>query len=118
MNLLIRTSIFSFLICPLYFSEFPLYILLVLEEPLKVTWRPINFSKNYFFGKSTNRCNKIHKKITYIICWQVSINFGNEIYKGNSEKYKGQMRNQNISVFGPKHNFVEYIRCLAAFLRS
>ena len=28
------------------------------------------------------------------------------------------MRNQNISVFGPKNNFVEYIRWWAAFLRS
>ena len=26
------------------------------------------------------------------------------------------MMNQVISVFGPKHNFVEYIRWLAAFL--
>ena len=28
------------------------------------------------------------------------------------------MMNQDISVFGPKNNFVEYIRCLAAFMRS
>ena len=42
----------------------------------------------------------------------------NEIYKGNSEKYKGKIKNQDISVFGPKHNFVEYIRWLAAFLGS
>jgi len=41
-----------------------------------------------------------------------------EIYKGNSEKYKGKMRNQDILVFGPKNNFVDYIRWLAAFLRS
>ena len=32
----------------------------------------------------------------------------NEIYKGNSEKYKGKIKNQDISVFGPNHNFVEY----------
>ena len=41
-----------------------------------------------------------------------------EIYKGNSEKYKGKLRNQDILVFGPKNNFVESLRCLAAFLRS
>ena len=41
-----------------------------------------------------------------------------EIYKENSEKYKGKMRNQDISVFGPKHNFIKYLRWLAAFLRS
>ena len=42
----------------------------------------------------------------------------NEIYKGNSEKYKGKIKNQDISVCGPKHNFVECIRWMAAFLRS
>ena len=31
----------------------------------------------------------------------------NEIYKGNSEKYKGKIKNQDISVFGPNQNFVE-----------
>ena len=41
-----------------------------------------------------------------------------EIYKGNSEKYKGKIMNQDILVFGPKNNFVEYIRWLAAFLGS
>ena len=46
------------------------------------------------------------------------LHFFDEIYKGNSEKYKGKMRNQNIYVFGPKYNFVEYIRWLDAFLRS
>ena len=39
-------------------------------------------------------------------------------YIGKSETYKGKMRNQDISVFGLMHNFVEYIRWLAAFLRS
>ena len=39
-----------------------------------------------------------------------------KIYKGNSEKYKEKIENPDISVFGPEHNFVEYIRCLAAFL--
>ena len=34
------------------------------------------------------------------------------------KKYKGKIKNQNISVLGPKHNFVEYIKWLAAFLRS
>ena len=33
----------------------------------------------------------------------------NEIYKGNSEKYKGKIKNQDISILGPKNNFVEYI---------
>ena len=41
-----------------------------------------------------------------------------EIYKGNSEKYKGKIKNQDISVFQPKYNFVEYIGWLDAFLRS
>ena len=41
-----------------------------------------------------------------------------EIYKGNSKKYKGKMWNQDILVFGPKNNFVDYIRWLAAFLKS
>ena len=30
-----------------------------------------------------------------------------EMYKGNSEKYKGKMRNQDILIFGPEHYFVE-----------
>ena len=41
-----------------------------------------------------------------------------KIYKGNSEKYKAKVRKQDMLVFGPKNNFVEYIRWLAAFLRS
>ena len=41
-----------------------------------------------------------------------------EIYKGNYEKYKGKIRNQDILVFGPKNNFVECVRWWAAFLRS
>ena len=41
-----------------------------------------------------------------------------EIYKGNSKKYKGKMRNQDILVFGPKNNCVECVRWWAAFLRS
>ena len=41
-----------------------------------------------------------------------------KICKVNSEKYKGKIKNQDISVFGPKHNFVEYIRWFAAFLTS
>ena len=44
--------------------------------------------------------------------------FYTEIYKGNSEKYKGKIRKQDISVFSPKHNFVGYLRWLAVFLRS
>ena len=36
--------------------------------------------------------------------------FSTYIYKGNSEKYKGKIQKQDISVFGPKHNFVRYIR--------
>ena len=39
-----------------------------------------------------------------------------EIYKGNSENYKGKMKNQAISVFCPKHYFVEYIRCHYAIM--
>ena len=41
-----------------------------------------------------------------------------EIYKGNSEKYKGKIKNQDISIFGHTNIFVGYLRCLAAFLRS
>ena len=33
-----------------------------------------------------------------------------EIYKGNSEKYKGKIRNQDILIVGPKNNFVECVR--------
>ena len=33
-------------------------------------------------------------------------------------KYKGKIRIQDISVFGPKQNFVGYLSCLATFLRS
>ena len=29
---------------------------------------------------------------------------------GNSEKYKGKIRKQDISVFVPKNNFVGYLR--------
>ena len=41
-----------------------------------------------------------------------------KIYKGNSDKYKGKIRNQYILVFDPKINFVECVRWLAAFLGS
>ena len=41
-----------------------------------------------------------------------------KIYKGNFEKYKGKIRNQYISVFGPKNNFAGYLWWLAAFLRG
>ena len=41
-----------------------------------------------------------------------------EIYKGNSEEYKGKIRNQDISFFGHTNNFLWYLRWLAAFLRS
>ena len=40
-------------------------------------------------------------------------NYTKEILKNTNEK----MRNQNISDFGPKYNFVEYIRWLDGFLR-
>ena len=40
------------------------------------------------------------------------------IYKGTSLKYKGKIRKYDISVLAGKHNFVEYLRWLAAFLRS
>ena len=43
---------------------------------------------------------------------------GHCIYKGNSEQYKGKIRIQDISVFGPKQNLLGYIRWFAAFLRS
>ena len=33
-----------------------------------------------------------------------------KLYKGNSEKYKGKIRKQNISIFGPKNIFVGYFR--------
>ena len=42
----------------------------------------------------------------------------NKIYKGNSEKYKGKIRRQDISFFGPKNNCIEYLRWLSAFLSS
>ena len=38
--------------------------------------------------------------------------------KKNSEKYKGKIRKQDISVFGPKHNLVGYLKWLAAFLSN
>ena len=44
--------------------------------------------------------------------------FSRKIYKGNSEKYKGKIRKQDISVFEPKHNVKGCLRWLAAFLRS
>ena len=65
-----------------------------------------------FIGAFGYECFKKNNllTLTYFFC--------NEIYKGNSEKYKRKMKNQDISVFGPKHNFVEYTRWLAAFLGS
>ena len=41
-----------------------------------------------------------------------------EIYKGNSEKYKGKIKNQDISIFGHTNIFDGYLRWLAAFLTS
>ena len=43
---------------------------------------------------------------------------GHCIYKVNSEKYKGKISKYDISVFGSKNNFAEYLRWLIAFLRS
>ena len=42
----------------------------------------------------------------------------NKTYKGNFEKYKGKIRQQDISFFGPKHNILGNLRWLATFLRS
>jgi len=44
--------------------------------------------------------------------------FSRNINKGYSEKYKGKIRKQDISVVGPKNYFVGCLRWLAAFLRS
>ena len=41
-----------------------------------------------------------------------------QVANPNSEKYKGKIREQAISVFGAKNNCVGYPRWLSAFLRS
>ena len=41
-----------------------------------------------------------------------------EIYQGNFQKYKGNVRNQEISVLSPVINFIGNLRCVAAILRS
>ena len=54
----------------------------------------------------------------FVSGWKSTLLKNHEIYKGNSKKYKGKMRNQDILVFGPKNNCVECVRWWAAFLRS
>ena len=48
---------------------------------------------------------KAHHLMVYQVQWNIQRKFW---------KYKGKIKNKDISVFGPKHNFVEYIRWLSS----